>query len=150
MKRWGLTILFSALMSGNALAPSSAASPALELGYCGSDFDVCYNSCRINHPEASFAGDRARVICGQGCIQKRRQCEAKASGVVGGVGGAVQRAPQPIAPLPTAPQQIKPVAKPNTVPQAPTASRAPAERESSSWLDWFKPRERTRTLIPGR
>ena len=69
MKRWGLVIFFSAVLMGHAEAGPSA----LALGYCASDFDVCYTNCRISNPDPSFIGDRARVICGQSCFQQRQQ-----------------------------------------------------------------------------
>lgn len=131
MKHLGLVILFSTFISANAILSVYAASPSLELGYCGSDFDVCYNSCRNNHPEASFTGDRARVICGQGCYQKRQQCEAR-------VGGVVQRAPQSIAPLPPRPQALPQQAQPET------------EKKKSGILGWFNRPDRTKSVIPGK
>ena len=113
MKRWNLIAVFSFLIGGIVIPPAYAGPSALALGYCGSDFDVCYNFCRINHPEGSFAGDRARVICGLSCFQKRQQCEARA-------GGIVRSAPQPIAPLPQRPQAVPQQARPGSSPQSVT------------------------------
>ncbi len=146
MKRrglWGLAILVSALLGGAALSPTYVGASALKLGYCASDFDVCYNSCRINHPEASFAGDRARVICGQGCAQNRQQCEVRA-------GGVVRSAPQQIAPFPQHVRPAQQIRRSTAAPSAKSVSQTPTEvRETGLW-GWFKPRERTKSIIPGK
>ena len=129
MKRWGLVIFFSAVLMGHAEAGPSA----LALGYCASDFDVCYTNCRISNPDPSFIGDRARVICGQSCFQQRQQCEARA-------GGMVRSAPSPIAPLPSGaqpvPQQARPARQPAPIPgcyaRPGTVQRAPVGAAGSA------------------
>ncbi|MEL0106810.1 MAG: hypothetical protein VW802_07690 [Rhodospirillaceae bacterium] len=113
MKKWILAIGFGVWVGGGSIGSVQAQPSALTLGYCASDFDVCYNSCRISHPEPSFAADRARVICGQNCFKQRQQCEARA-------GGVVRAVPQPIEPL-SAPQAQQPQqrqAAPATTPAA--------------------------------
>ncbi|MEX2449456.1 MAG: hypothetical protein WD407_01220 [Rhodospirillales bacterium] len=153
-----------------ALSGAMAAEPsALRLGYCASDFDVCYNACRISNPGLSFSDDQARVACGQTCLQQRYRCEGRV--------GAVPAPHQPVPPRMAAPTPAAPVTAPSTeaprlaqprslsVRQAPAATAGdapdsssagqpaaraePQKKESGIWK-WIKPRERKESVIPGK
>jgi hypothetical protein len=170
--------LFLVLVTLGAASVPAAEPSALRLGYCASDFDVCYNACRISNPGVSFSDDRARVACGQTCLQQRSRCEGRA--------GAVPPPHQPAAPVHAAPTSRPghpaPVASPPTeaprlaqprslsVRQAPAAAAGdspsaapdsspssgrpaaragPPKKESGIW-GWIKPRERKESVIPGK
>ncbi len=126
MKMWGIGFFQAVFLGAAVTMPigALAAGPsALQLGYCASDFDACYNFCRIDNPGASFASDQARVACGQSCLQRRYQCEGR----TGMMQPQPQARPQPAAPsrmVAPAPTQQAPA---QPAPSARAVSPPPAE-----------------------